>query len=216
MAVVQGVAPSETEAPLRTDGALTCGVGRHWLFDSLGDGWEEALGWTRDELTSRPFADFVHPADRSAVLAAVSGGDGGEETVLETRFRARGGTWRRIRWVPTPDPGDVAPAPVVRERVVTVPAGRTARPAASAPRLVASAIAMGCLVLLVAGVVYSLTRPNDPGASGILLVPAPSALNAPISGADMSSVTVPRDAIGAPLAPTKSVVSRANSPSERH
>src|ERR1700760_4268487 len=32
-------------------------------FTLLNPAWERALGWTREELQSRPVADFVHPDD---------------------------------------------------------------------------------------------------------------------------------------------------------
>src|SRR5205807_8117155 len=42
---------------------LLCVVGRDGFFREVNPAWEAALGWTRAELTSRPFLSFVHPDD---------------------------------------------------------------------------------------------------------------------------------------------------------
>jgi PAS domain S-box-containing protein len=69
-------------------------------FTSLNSDWERILGWTRAELMSRPFADFVHPNDRDRTIAAAAnlGLPGYELANFENRFRARGGRWHRLRW----------------------------------------------------------------------------------------------------------------------
>ena len=38
-------------------------------FIHLNGAWERCLGWTREELTARPFLDFVHPDDRARTEA---------------------------------------------------------------------------------------------------------------------------------------------------
>jgi PAS domain S-box-containing protein len=109
-----GVGSGGTTAPPATGWGLLCSVDSRGYFTSLGEGWEQALGWTREELMSRPFADFVHPTERAETLAALSNAWHGDpaSAVLETRFRARGGTWQRVRWSPSPDrAGLVAAAP---------------------------------------------------------------------------------------------------------
>jgi PAS domain S-box-containing protein len=75
-------------------------VNSQGYFTSLNSGWERALGWTRQELMSRPILDFVHPADRDrtvAEMAMVSRTDY-EVVNFENRYRARGGGWRWLRW----------------------------------------------------------------------------------------------------------------------
>ena len=79
---------------------LLCTVNSDGYFTSLNSGWERALGWTREELVSRPIVDFIHPADRErtvAELAKVSSPDY-EVVDFENRYRARGGAWRWLRW----------------------------------------------------------------------------------------------------------------------
>ena len=54
---------------------LLCTVDSDGYFTSLNSGWERVLGWTREELMSRPFIDFVHPADRERTVDELAQGD---------------------------------------------------------------------------------------------------------------------------------------------
>jgi PAS domain S-box-containing protein len=47
------------------DRDLICTADASGRFVSLNSAWEKALGWSRHDLTVRPFIDFVHPDDRS-------------------------------------------------------------------------------------------------------------------------------------------------------
>ena len=79
---------------------LLCTVDSAGYLTSLNSGWERVLGWSREELMSRPISDFVHPSDRQrtvAELAKVSLPDY-EVVNFENRYRARGGGWRWLRW----------------------------------------------------------------------------------------------------------------------
>jgi PAS domain S-box-containing protein len=69
-------------------------------FTSLNRAWEELLGWSRHEMMSRPFADFIHPDDlkRSAGEAARVVEEDRELIAFENRFRTKGGDWRWLRW----------------------------------------------------------------------------------------------------------------------
>jgi PAS domain S-box-containing protein len=79
---------------------LLCTVNSDGFFTSLNHGWERVLGWTREELMSRPVVDFIHPSDRQRTadeMAKVSRADY-EVVNFENRYRARGGGWRWLRW----------------------------------------------------------------------------------------------------------------------
>jgi PAS domain S-box-containing protein len=79
---------------------LLCTVDATGRLTTLNSGWERVLGWTREELMSRPMTDFVHPADRERTvqeLAKVTLPDY-EVINFENRYRARGGGWRWLRW----------------------------------------------------------------------------------------------------------------------
>ena len=43
----------------------------------LNGAWEETLGWTPEELMSRPFLEFVHPDDRERTALSARGAAGG-------------------------------------------------------------------------------------------------------------------------------------------
>ena len=45
-------------------------------FTLLNPAWEQLLGWSRDELQSRPVADFVHPDDAEQLLGPLRAGPG--------------------------------------------------------------------------------------------------------------------------------------------
>jgi diguanylate cyclase (GGDEF)-like protein/PAS domain S-box-containing protein len=69
-------------------------------FTRLSVQWEHCLGWTREELMSRPFAEFVHPDDLDATSARASALDEapGEVVNFENRYRAKDGSWRWLLW----------------------------------------------------------------------------------------------------------------------
>jgi PAS domain S-box-containing protein len=79
---------------------LLCSVNSDGYFTSMNTGWERVLGWTRDELMSRPLSDFIHPGDRERTAAEMSKVSRPDYEVVnfENRYRARGGGWRWLRW----------------------------------------------------------------------------------------------------------------------
>jgi len=79
---------------------LLCTVNSDGYFTSLNTGWERVLGWTREELMSRPLTDFIHPGDRERTVAELSKVSRADYEVVdfENRYRARGGGWRWLRW----------------------------------------------------------------------------------------------------------------------
>ncbi len=58
--------------------------------------WEDLLGWSRTELRSRPYVEFVHPDDRARTVAQASAlTQGNAETRdFEVRFQAKDGSYR--------------------------------------------------------------------------------------------------------------------------
>jgi PAS domain S-box-containing protein len=86
---------------------LLCTVNSSGYFTSLNAGWERVLGWTREELMSRPIIDFIHPADRERSIAELSKVTRPDYEVVnfENRYRARGGGWRWLRWSARTDGG---------------------------------------------------------------------------------------------------------------
>ncbi|MEH6434991.1 PAS domain S-box protein [Massilia sp. DD77] len=61
--------------------------------------WTDALGWTAEDLTSRPFLDFVHPDDVESTLAeAQAVNAGGLTTGFCNRYRHAAGGYRWLEW----------------------------------------------------------------------------------------------------------------------
>lgn len=85
---------------------LLCFLDFSGYFKRLNPAWETTLGFTRAELMSRPFIEFVHPDDRERTLAqnkAVR--QGGQARSFENRYVCKDGTYRWLLWNAAPDAG---------------------------------------------------------------------------------------------------------------
>ena len=72
-------------------------------FKRVNPAWEQALGWTPEELQSRPYLDFVHPDDRESTLAEAAKLTTGAVTItFENRYRSKDGSYRWLQWNSTP------------------------------------------------------------------------------------------------------------------
>jgi PAS domain S-box-containing protein len=83
---------------------MLCFLDFNGHFKRLNPAWERALGFTREELMSRPFIEFVHPDDRERTLAQnreVRGG--GKALGFENRYLCKDGSYRWFLWNAAPD-----------------------------------------------------------------------------------------------------------------
>jgi PAS domain S-box-containing protein len=103
---------------------LVCTATLDGRFDQLNGRWQAALGWTPDELRSRPFVEFVHPDDREATARETrrlgEGGESAETVAFRNRYRAKDGSWHWLEWTSVAVPGEqriYAAARDVTERV---------------------------------------------------------------------------------------------------
>ena len=80
---------------------------RDMLFIANTDGYflrlnpecEKVLGFTAEELQSRPYIDFVHPEDRESTLKAAAELSSGRDVVsFENRYRTMDGTYKWLLW----------------------------------------------------------------------------------------------------------------------
>jgi len=98
------------------------------FFKRVSPAFTRTLGWSADELLTRPFIDFVHPDDRVATLREVEKQIAGGEPVLgfENRYRHKDGSWRVLSWksVSQPDGTMYATARDVTEQKRTMQAER--------------------------------------------------------------------------------------------
>jgi len=78
---------------------LLCVANFDGYIVSLNPAWVATLGWTAEEMTARPFVDFVHPDDRQSTLAAAAGlTRGAPQLAFENRYRRRDGSYRWLSW----------------------------------------------------------------------------------------------------------------------
>lgn len=83
---------------------LLCQLDFNGYFKRLNPAWERTLGWSIEELRSRPFIEFVHPDDREGTLAqnrAVR--DGGQALGFQNRYLCKDGSFRWFHWNAAPD-----------------------------------------------------------------------------------------------------------------
>ncbi|HXS18990.1 MAG TPA: ATP-binding protein [Polyangiaceae bacterium] len=76
---------------------LLCVVGHDGYFHRLNGSWERVLGFTREELSSRPFVEFIHPDDVERSLAAFGSGNANAGG-FENRYRKKDGSYAWVRW----------------------------------------------------------------------------------------------------------------------
>jgi PAS domain S-box-containing protein len=75
-------------------------------FKRLNPAWETTLGFSREELQSRPMFEFVHPDDRERTRAQNLKVRSGEQALgFENRYRCKDGTYKWLLWNATPDLG---------------------------------------------------------------------------------------------------------------
>ena len=77
-------------------------------FRSANEAIVQILGWSENELCSRPFLEFVHPDDRVHTQAAYHEMSGCRSTVsVENRYLTKDGHWRWLKWtLAPPAPGE--------------------------------------------------------------------------------------------------------------
>jgi len=85
---------------------MLCFLDFNGYFKRLNPAWERTLGFTREELMSKPFIEFVHPDDRERTLRQnreVRGG--GQARGFENRYLCKDGSYRWFLWNAAPDTG---------------------------------------------------------------------------------------------------------------
>jgi PAS domain S-box-containing protein len=87
---------------------MLCIAGLDGYFKRVNPAFERALGYSSQELLSRPFADFVHPDDRAFTDEAIDQLSRGNELMeFENRYMCADGSARWLQWSsrPLPDEG---------------------------------------------------------------------------------------------------------------
>jgi PAS domain S-box-containing protein len=82
---------------------LFCVVTFEGYFLRLNPAWETVLGYSRDELRSAPFVEFIHPDDRDPSMQELSKATTGEHVInFENRYRTKDGSYKWLQWFATP------------------------------------------------------------------------------------------------------------------
>ena len=83
---------------------LTAVTGFDGYFKKLNPAWEKTLGWSRDELLTKPINEFIHPEDlvkTEEMMRVVCTGH--TIAMFENRYRCKDGTYRWLLWGSSPD-----------------------------------------------------------------------------------------------------------------
>ncbi len=82
---------------------LLCTANSNLFFEQLNPAWETVLGWTRDELRSRPFITFIHPEDleKTNQVASQLLDTSCKLVDFENRYLHKDGRWIHLSWVAT-------------------------------------------------------------------------------------------------------------------
>jgi PAS domain S-box-containing protein len=81
---------------------MLCVAGVDGYFKALNPAWTRILGYSQEELLSRPYLDFVHPDDRAMTAAEASKiGNGVPATHFRNRYRCVDGSYRWLSWTAT-------------------------------------------------------------------------------------------------------------------
>jgi PAS domain S-box-containing protein len=78
---------------------LLCIAGLDGHFKKLNPAWTTTLGWTEEEMKTRPWIEFVHPDDRDATIqAGETLMQGGVIQHFENRYRTTNGEYKWLSW----------------------------------------------------------------------------------------------------------------------
>lgn len=87
------------------------------FFTRVNPAFTRTLGWTAEELLSRPLLEFVHPDDRDPTMKAIADQTlaGQEIFNFQNRYLTKDGSYRWLEWTSRPDPHAKALIAVARD-----------------------------------------------------------------------------------------------------
>ncbi|HKK82546.1 MAG TPA: PAS domain S-box protein, partial [Prolixibacteraceae bacterium] len=86
---------------------MLCIAGFDGYFKVLNPAWEKVLGWSAEEMLSKPWIEFVHFDDVQTTVNIKSTIVNGQEAYnFENRFRCKDGNYKWLSWNSYPDPDE--------------------------------------------------------------------------------------------------------------
>ena len=83
---------------------LMCIAGTDGYFKRVNPAFMNVLGWSEEELLTRPFFDFVHPDDVASTQTEVAKLVQGIPTIsFQNRYLCKDGTYKLLRWTSYPE-----------------------------------------------------------------------------------------------------------------
>ncbi|NNE30350.1 MAG: response regulator, partial [Saprospiraceae bacterium] len=84
---------------------MLCIAGTDGFFKTMNPAFSKVLGWTEEELKSKPFVEFVHPKDVDSTLAEVGKLAEGHQTIgFVNRYLTKSGDYKWMHWTAQPLP----------------------------------------------------------------------------------------------------------------
>lgn len=84
---------------------MLCIAGTDGYFKRVNPAFERTLGWSTEELLSRPIVDFVHPDDRKSTIREIEKLSEGTPTIsFRNRYILPDGGYTHMFWKAYPDP----------------------------------------------------------------------------------------------------------------
>lgn len=85
---------------------MMCIAATDGYFKTVNQAFTRELGWSEEELLSRPIVSFVHPDDVDKTVEELRKLDEGIPTIsFENRYLCKDGQYRSLRWRSTPERG---------------------------------------------------------------------------------------------------------------
>ncbi|MHC4702452.1 MAG: PAS domain-containing protein, partial [Planctomycetota bacterium] len=94
----------EIERIFNMTGYLICVASINGYFTRINASFEQTLGYSSDELLSRPYLDFVHPDDKERTVAVAEErlAKGSPVIAFENRYKCKDGSYKWLSWAARP------------------------------------------------------------------------------------------------------------------